>query len=331
MNYNGRPHLAECLASLVTQSRSPKEIILVDNGSTDGSVEFVKTHFPSVRLLAETTNRGFAAGCNLAARQATGDCIAFVNNDVRADVHWLEELIRPLESDPGVIAVQSLVLLYDEPDLINTSATTLNFLGIGWCRDYRRPRAAAQVGEIPIVSGAAFAMRHQTFLDVGGFDEEYFMYHEDVDLSWRLRLIPGQLVLAPASVVYHKYRFVRNAQKNYFLERNRLITLFKNCHLATLALFLPALLMTEVGICLLAARQGWLRAKLSGYRDVLRMAPSIVRKRRLAQRLRRLPDRAVKRWWVGSVGFEEVDSPLIRFGSGVLRLYWAAARPLIVW
>jgi len=223
------------------------------------------------------------------------------------------------------------VLLHDEPDLINTSATTLNFLGIGWCRDYRRDRAAARAGDIPIVSGAAFAMRRQTFLDVGGFDENYFMYHEDVDLSWRLRLAQGRLVLAPASVIYHKYRFVRQAQKNYFLERNRLATLFKNCHLATLALFVPALVMTEIGICLLAARQGWLGAKLSGYRDLVRMASSIVRKRRLAQALRRLPDRAVKHWWVGSVGFEEVDSPLVRFGSVVLRLYWAAARPLIVW
>ncbi len=305
--------------------------MLVDNASTDGSAEFVRKQFPSVRVLAEGVNHGFAGGCNLAAAAATGECIAFVNNDVRVHPQWLEELVRPLESDDTVSASQSLVLLYDEPQLVNTSATALNFLGVGWCRDYRQQRTNIPAGEIPILSGAAFAVRRQTFLELGGFDEAYFMYHEDVDFSWRLRLASGRLVLAPASLVYHKYRFAGNPSKNYLLERNRLQTVMKNYRAGTLALIFPALVVAEVGICLLAARQGWLGAKFAGYRDLVRAFPAMRRKRRRVQALRRVPDRDLARWWVGSVGFEEVDSRLVRVGSAVLSAYWAVVRPLIIW
>ncbi|HYS03372.1 MAG TPA: glycosyltransferase family 2 protein [Candidatus Eisenbacteria bacterium] len=331
VTYNGRAHLEECLGSLLAQSRPADEILVVDNASSDGSLELIRERFPGVRLLVQPRNLGFAPACNLAAQAATSEVVAFVNNDARFDRQWLQNLVAPLEADSALSAVQSLILLYAEPELINTSATALNFLGVGWCNDYRRPRAEARSGEIPVLSGAAFAIRRQLYLDAGGFDDDYFMYHEDVDLSWRLRLMGGSLQLAASSLVFHKYQFGRAGQKNYLLERNRLLTLLKNYRLPTLVLVAPALLAMEIGVCLLALRQGWLGGKLRGYGDVVSSLPAIHRKRRAVRGLRRLSDRALTRWWVGSIDFEEIKSPLVSFGSLILRAYWAVARVLIRW
>jgi GT2 family glycosyltransferase len=304
---------------------------VIDNASSDGSADLVREKFPTVRTLVQPRNLGFAEACNVAARTATSDVLAFVNNDARFDRQWLQNLMAPLEADPSLSACQSLILLYDEPELINTSATAVNFLGVGWCSDYRRPRAEARSGEIPVLSGAAFAVRRQLYLDAGGFDGDYFMYHEDVDLSWRLRLMGASLQLAAASLVYHKYQFGRAGQKNYLLERNRLMTVLKNYRLPTLVLLAPAALAMEFGVCLLALSQGWLGAKLRGYRDVLRCLPAIRQKRRAVRGLRRISDRGLTRWWVGSIDFEEIKSPLVSFGSVVLRAYWSVARILIRW
>ncbi|HET9849714.1 MAG TPA: glycosyltransferase family 2 protein [Candidatus Dormibacteraeota bacterium] len=331
LTHNELVHLDESLSSLHDQSRPADEVIVVDNASTDGSVEFVQRRFPDVRLLANRDNVGFARGNNLGARCATGDYVVFINNDVRLDRLWLEELVRPLETNPDLVACQSLVLLYNEPERINTSGTTVNFLGVGWCRDYRRPRDSTLSLEVPTVSGAAFAIRRDVFVANGGFDESYFIYHEDIDLSWRLRLQGHQLALAPRSIVYHKYRFTRHARKYYLLERNRIMTLIKNYRLPTLLLITPAFLLTEVGICVLALRQGWLRPKLAGYRDLIRSLPALAGKRREVQRRRRLPDRLMKTWMVGTIDFEEINHPLVRLGGRILTGYWTAVRPLIVW
>ena len=332
LTYNGIGDLEESLRTLHAQSRPADEIVLVDNASTDGTVAYIRANFPDVRLLAEAVNHGFAKGNNVAARVATGDYLVFVNNDVRLDEHWLANLIRPLEEDAGLAACQSLVMLHAEPSLINTSGTLVNFLGIGWCRDYRKPVADGRVKETPSLSGAAFAIRRAAFDAIGGFDDDYFMYHCDVDLSWRLRLADiGRLGLATDSVVFHKYRFTRHARKYFLLERNRLVTLLKNYRAGTLLLILPALLVTEVGVCLLAVRQGWLRPKLAAYADVIRQLPRIWGKRVAIQRSRRLRDREMEPWLVGTIAFDEIDYPIVRFGGALLSAYWSVIRRLIVW
>lgn len=332
LTYNGLDDLEESLQTLHAQSRPPDEIVVLDNASTDGTVSYIRKTFPDVRLLAETVNHGFAKGNNVAARAATGDYLVFVNDDVRLDERWLANLIRPLEDDAGLVACQSLVMLHGEPGLINTSGTLVNFLGVGWCRDYRKPLPSPRVNETPSLSGAAFAIRRAAFDAIGGFDGDYFMYQCDVDLSWRLRLANiGRLGLATDSLVFHKYRFTRHARKYFLLERNRLVTLLKNYRAGTLLLILPALLLTELGVCLLALSQGWLRPKLAGYVDVIRQLPRTWHKRRAIQRSRRLRDREMEPWLLGTIAFDEIDYPIVRFGGAILSAYWAVVRRLIVW
>ena len=216
-------------------------------------------------------------------------------------------------------------------DSVNTSATTVNFLGIGWVSDYRRPAAEVRSRKIGFLSGASFAIRRQAFLAIGGFDGAYGSYHEDVDLSWRLQLARQPMVLASDSRAYHKYRFTGPGSKNYSLERNRLATLLKNYRGRSLFLIFPALIVTELGVCLLALSEGWLGHKLAGYRDLVRMRQHISEGRRFAQRLRQAPDREIARALAGGIHFQEADQGLVRLGSALLSGYWQIARRLIAW
>jgi len=291
----------------------------------------VSARFPTVRRIRLKSNLGYAGGCNLAARKSACDVIVFLNQDMRLDRDWLAGLMRPLESDADVVASQSLVMLYDEPALVNTSATTVNFLGIGWVSDYRKPVAEVRSRKIGFLSGAAFAIRREAFLALGGFDDSYGSYHEDVDLSWRLLLTRQPMVLASDSRAYHKYRFTGPGSKNYSLERNRLATLLKNYRGRSLLLILPALIVTEIGVCLLALSQGWLGYKLASYRDLLRMREQIGDGRRLAQRIRQAPDREIAKELAGGIHFEEANQGLVRLGSALLAGYWRIARRLIAW
>lgn len=329
--FNGRSHVDECFGTLLQQSRQADEILAIDNGSVDGCLDLVKARFSTVRAIRLDSNLGYAGGCNRAAREATSDLVVFLNQDVRLDPNWLSELIRPLESDASVIASQSMVLLYDEPALVNTSSTAVNFLGIAWVSDYRRPAGEVRSHDIPFLSGAAFAIRRQSFLAIGGFDSGYGSYHEDVDLSWRMRLTRQRIVLAADSRVYHKYKFTGSGTKNYLLERNRVATLLKNYRGLSLWLMSPALLFTEAGVCLLALSQGWLDLKVKSYRDLYRMRQQILEGRRQAQRLRQAPDREIARALLGGIHFEEVNRGLVRLGSAVLAAYWWVARRLIAW
>jgi GT2 family glycosyltransferase len=306
-------------------------VLAVDNASTDGSIDVIRNRFPDVRAIRMETNRGFAGGCNVAAAVAETDVVVFLNQDVRLEDDWLLELMKPLEADSQVVASQSLVLLYDTPSLVNTTGTTVNFLGIGWVTDYRKSADDVVGRDVDFLSGTAFAIRHEAFLDIGGFDERYGSYHEDVDLSWRMNLVGLRAVLAPRSRLYHKYRFIGPTAKNRALERNRLMTLFKNYRAGTLALILPALLLAEFGICCLALAQGWMGEKLAGYRDLIQLIPEIRVQRQRVQAIRRVGDRQIARKLVGGIYFVEASQPLVQVGGTLLAGYWSAIRRLINW
>lgn len=329
--FNGRDHLVECFSSLAGQTRPADEVLALDNASSDGSLELIRAEFPSVRTVRLDSNHGYAGGCNAAARILATDVVVFLNQDVRVDPNWLEELIRPLETDPTVTASQSLILLYEAPTLVNTSGTTVNFLGVGWVSDYRKPAQSIKARDVNFLSGTAFAIRRQAFLDIGAFDEAYGSYHEDVDLSWRMLLLGLRARLAPASHVYHKYVFTRPGPKNFWLERNRLLTVAKNYRGATLALILPAMLLSELGICALATAQGWIGRKLAAYRDLIRLMPHVTASRRSLTRQRRVPDRKIARALAGGLDFEELRQPIVRAGSAFLSGYWWLIKWLVRW
>lgn len=337
VNWNGRRFLADCLSSLVRSDYPTEqlEIILVDNASTDGSADWAEQNFKSIKVIRDETNLGFAAGNNQGIRWALDQGAEFVvvlNYDTVVEPGWLIELVRAAESDRRIGSVQSLVLLHGDPQLVNTSGNQLHYLGFGYCGQYRSKRQAVddRIKDIAYGSGTAVLYRAAALRAVGLFDEDLFMYHEDLDLGWRLRLAGYRNVIAPQSIVYHKYSFSRNPKKFFYLERNRQIVLLKNYRLWTLCLLIPPLVVMEVGLLAYSLVGRWFIQKLAGYDSAFKQLANTLRKRRQVQGLRKASDRTVVKSMTSTIEFEGITNPILKWiVNPMLTVYWYVIKWLI--
>ena len=227
------------------------EVIVVENGSGDASAERLRSAHPSIRLVVSKSNLGFAGGCNLGVSKATGEYLAFLNNDARPDAQWIRSAVERFESDPTVGAVASKVLDWEGVNVDFVDAA-LTWFGQGY-----KPLTAQPVPrnyEIPTSvlfgTGSAMFVRASDFESLGGFDERFFMFFEDVDLGWRLNLSGRTFAYEPKSIAFHKHHASMASygafKEQYLLERNALFTLYKNAGDEALARLLPATLLLTV-------------------------------------------------------------------------------------
>jgi len=241
VNWNGLKLLPDCLSSLRAQTVKDFEIILVDNGSADGSAAYVKENYPSVRLLEAGENLGFAKGNNVGAKAAEGDVLVLLNNDTAVEPDWLEKLLAPLERDPSIGAAGSKLIYFDDKEEINSVGTFVSVLGFSGSVGDGMPRAAyAAEQEVFAACGGALAIRRKLYLEVGGLYEPFFMYEDDVDLGWKVWNAGLRVVLAPDSIVYHKYSRTQKPYKYYFMTRNKLWCAWKNARTRDLLFLMPA-------------------------------------------------------------------------------------------
>ncbi len=249
LNYNGQEHLETCFRSLqgLDYPVDRLELMLVDNASTDGSVEFMRTHFPGVTLICNEHNYGFSKGNNIGARQASGEYVAFLNNDMRVDSLWLRELVKPLLHDPQVACAGSKILTWDGRH-VDFGGVAANFYGYGFQIGWGQPAAACDEDKAILhACGGAMLIRRPVFLDAGGFDEDFFAYYEDLDLGWRLWVLGYQVVYAAQSRAYHVHhgywKREPDEKKRLLYERNALSTVIKNYEEQNLQRILPVALM----------------------------------------------------------------------------------------
>jgi len=225
VNWNGRALLEECLHSLEKQTFKDFEIILVDNGSSDDSAEWVRSHYPLVKLLALKTNTGFSAGNNAGLGLARGEFIALLNNDTKVEPGWLEALYQCIRADERIAACDSMVLYYDQPGLIWSAGGIYTIAGSVSPRRYQQPDNGPGQGpqDVFIAVACAALYRKKVIQEIGFFDETYFNGYEDVDWSFRAHLFGYRIVNVPAARVYHKVSstqihnspgFVYNGQRN---------------------------------------------------------------------------------------------------------------------
>lgn len=204
LNWNGRAWLDGCLSALETERTRDVEILVVDNGSHDGSLEFVRDRFPWVQVLALDANVGFARGNNLGARGADGEFLVFLNNDTRVAAGWLAALVAEADADQGVGLVTSRVVFLDPPGVIDSAGDGYLRCGGGFKIRHGRPADEASASrEVFGACGAAFLIRRELFERLGGFDERFFMVYEDVDLSYRARLAGARVMYAANATVGH--------------------------------------------------------------------------------------------------------------------------------
>ncbi|WP_341250365.1 glycosyltransferase [Euzebya pacifica] len=265
VNLNGRDLLAPCLTSLVRQTHESDrlEIILIDNASTDGSVEMVRKDFPEVRILVNDSNVGFAPAVNQGAEVANGEYLALLNNDAEADPNWIASAVAYLTSHEEVGCLGSLILR-DDRETIDYAGGRMAFNGMGYANKveqsaWENPNFAERT---LFASGGAMVVPTQLFLDVGGFDESFFAFFEDVDFGWRLWVLGHEVHFVPSSKVFHRHHGTIKrfgyARERYLLERNALATIFKNYGDDLLARTLPsAVLLTLMrGLTDLTERDG---------------------------------------------------------------------------
>src|SRR5437763_1741542 len=314
--------LTRCLDSLTGE-----DVIVVDNGGGGPEIDAAAQR---VQVIS-SPNDGFGAGCNLGAQHTNADVLVFLNPDTVARPGAVAAFARALE-DPSVGVVQARLRLHNEPELLNSSGNVLHVSGLAWPGGYReRADELAAAREIAYASGAACAIRADAFRELGGFTEELFLYQEDLELCWRARLHGLRVLVTPDAAVLHDYVLERgDRRKEYFLERNRLVFLLTAYAGRTLLLLAPVLFAVELGITLLALRQGWLREKAAGWWWLARNSSWLARRRRATQALRRISDQSLAPFLTPVLDPQMLDLPGgVPAANALVSAWWRGVRVVL--
>ncbi len=297
-NYNGRAHLQTLFDALSAQTFTDFEVILGDDASSDDSVVFAESYagHMAVRVMLNRQNRGFVATVNAAAAAAHGRILVLLNNDTEPEATWLAEVAKQMCIHPDAAIVASKILLFDQRDHLHTAGDTLGVDGIPhnrgvWELDRGQYDAAV---EIFGGCGGAMAIRKEVWQALGGFDEEFWMYLEDVDFSFRARLGGWKVVFAPAARVYHKLSSSGgDTLSSFYVGRNTLWVIAKNMPTSLLWRHLPHIFAAQASIALDALRNirgKAARQRLAGQWAGLLGLPRQLRKRRTIQQRRWVGD-----------------------------------------
>ncbi|MFC1612829.1 glycosyltransferase family 2 protein [Patescibacteria group bacterium] len=368
LNWNGMKYLPDCLGTLVKQDypKNDCKFILVDNGSTDDSVKYCEDNFPEIKIIKNDKNDGFCKGNNIGMRYALDngyDYVVLLNQDTAVEQNWLSELVKVAESDKRIGAVQSLMLQYlahhpltpsserrgackttgnvslkNGDFIVNSEGNELHFLGFGFCKGngkkFEIRNSKFEIPSITYASCASALFRANVLRQTGLLDEEYFLYHEDTDLSFKVKMAGYKVVIAKQSIMYHKYEFSRSIKKFYYMERNRYRILMTYYKWRTLLLIFPACLAMEIGMWLFAFKSGWAKEKLRAYGYIInpKNLADILKKRRQIQKTRKISDREFTNSFVGKIMYQEIDNPLLRYvANPIFNLYWFLVKNLIFW
>lgn len=269
-NWNGARLLRPCLASLAQQTYRDAEVIVVDNGSTDDSLAMVRAEFPTVRTLALATNGGYTGGCNAGIRASTAEIVVLLNNDTEVEPDWLANLVAALDRHPEAGMATSRIMLYDQRDTLNAAGDLYRCDGTPDSRGVWQRYGPPYDQECLVFggSGGALALRRAMLDEIGLFEERFFMYCEDVDLSWRAQLAGYRCVYVPDAVIYHHLSATGGgALASYYVGRNTLWTVARNYPPPLLRRNWPAIARAQLRIAwqaLRAVRSAPARARLRG-------------------------------------------------------------------
>lgn len=243
VNYNGGDYLARCIRSLLAQTETRFEAFIVDNGSTDGSLDTLPELDARVTVIKVGENLGFAAANNLAAKQSKANWLALLNPDAFARPDWLEKLLTETQHE-GVTMVGSLQYMALEPDILDGAGDFYHASGLAWRAGFGHPAHNAPQNSFEAFApcGAGALYHRETFLSLGGFDERYFCYFEDVDMGYRMRLIGGRCIQSANAVIDHVSSGISGRASDFAVyhgTRNRIWTFFKNTPFVLLIILLP--------------------------------------------------------------------------------------------
>lgn len=250
-NLNGKEYLRSCLESLRHQTTENFSVIVVDNASTDGSVEMIRSEYPEVQLIPLQENTGFCGGVNRGIREAETEYVILLNNDIHADTHFVEELLRGISADPRIFSCQAKMLQMDRPELIDDAGDFYNALGWARARGKGKPSGSYdREDQIFACCAGAAIYRRALFDQLGYFDEKHFAYLEDIDVGYRARIAGYENRFVPSAVVYHKGSASSGSRYNAFkvrhAARNNIYMIYKNMARWQILLNLPLFLTGHI-------------------------------------------------------------------------------------
>jgi GT2 family glycosyltransferase len=292
-NWNGRPHLEACLPTIFAQDFRQFVVYVVDNASTDDSIAWLREYFPQVRLIENEANLGLCTANNQGIRAAETEFVVMLNNDTEVEPDWLGHLVRAAQADPQIGMCASKMLLTDQRDMIESAGIVIDKSGVAWgleSGDAPRNRPGATMPE-PVFGacGGAALYRREMLLEIGLFDDDFFVYLEDADVAWRGRWAGWQCVYVPQSVVYHAHSATikeGSPFKTRLLGRNKLWMIGKSYPFPHLIWYSPLILLYElmaVGYAIVTGRGIY---AIQGRVEALRQWRKILlQRRRLVRRL----------------------------------------------
>ena len=324
VTYNERELVERSLPPLVRQLGDGDELIVADNRSSDGSADAVRRLAPGAIVIEMPSNDGYMRAANAAAARARGDLLLTLDADAVVEPGFCDAIRRPALDGRGWALWMGLVTM-DGGRLVNTSGGLVHFTGISWAGQAGEPveRAPAEPREVGFATGVCLTIPRATWEAHPGFAPDYFLYHDDVDYSLRVRLAGGRVGVEPAARVDHLYDFAKGARKWRLLERNRWATIVRTYPGELLVALLPALAACELALVAVAFAGGWGPDKLRSWADVARALPALLRERRTIQRLRRAPALEFARHMT-----PDLSSPYLGRASrlrplrAALRAYW---------
>ncbi len=288
--YGEEPWLDRSVRAALASEGVSVEVVLVENGGSEATIAALEL-IDRVSVIRPFRNTGFAEGCNLGAAAGTAPVIALINPDAIVEPHALAALAE-MAVRPGVGIATGSLRLASAPERMNSAGNDISFLGLSWAGHFNEPAADfPDEFDVASASGAAMACTRELWDRLGGLEETFFAYFEDTEFSIRCWQAGLRVVFVPTAVVVHRYEFSRNVEKFYLLERNRLITTLTCFDARHLAVIAPLLILIELALIALAAKDGWLPQKLRAYRAVLGDRHAIGTRRAFVMSERTAPSR----------------------------------------
>lgn len=350
-----------CLASLekVNYPKDRLELICVESKGKIAPITdwFEKTwmpksgkELPRISYIFRDEWIGFSGNNNLGlekAKELGCDYVHLTNEDTDVDPDYLLRAVERAESDPKIAFVQSLILLGEERDKVNSMGNSLHYLGFGYSNGYKwtKERALAALEaerksnpdlEIGYASGAGVLCRMSAIEAIGGklFDEKFYSYHEDTDMCLQARVRGWKTVVEPSSILWHYYEFGKNKMNYYWMERNRYVLMFNYYRWWTLIALFPMMVVMDIAILFFSIKNGWFDMKSKVYKDWV--SPDfwkwIKERRAKIQAERLVGDRELLKYAVDSIEFQEdaVKNPVLTYlGNPILKAYWWVAKNII--
>lgn len=344
-NYNGEGYLPECLKALQAQNGGLDEVLVVDNASTDGSLELLRTSFPEVSVLALKENKGPSVARNAGMRAARNRCVLAIDNDAVLLPDVLDKLRVALAASGTAVAAQPRSVFADEPSRVHYDGAWFHYVGLLSLRNFYSPLDRAEGrGVVPVdgLIAIAILLDRDRVMEVGGYDESLFILFEDYDLSLRLRLAGDTVLSVEEAIVLHKggtpgisfrsgvaYPKIRA----FYHSRNRWVLLVKNHRWRTLLLSMPGMALYELIWGGFSLVQGNFRAHIAGKWALVKLWPELMAERKRIQALRRVPDRELLRGGPLTISPHLLSRRPAALAIGVLdrllSLWWSLVRPLV--